>query len=64
MEFGSRRNTKGGLAMPLVNPQDPLPPRPGEYPPPQVEQGKQGGQPIDQPLQPRPAPHPETPKTI
>jgi hypothetical protein len=29
-----------------------------------VEQGKQGGQPIDQPLQPRPSPQPETPKTI
>jgi len=50
--------------MPLMNPQGPLPPRPGEHPPPQVEQGKQGGQPIDQPLAPRPSPQPETPKTI
>jgi len=47
-----------------MNPQGPLPPRPGEHPPPQVEPGKQGGLPIDQPLQPRPGPQPETPKTI
>jgi len=50
--------------MPELDPHAPLPPRPGEHPPPQPEQGTQGDQPIDQPLQPRPAPHPETPKTI
>jgi hypothetical protein len=44
--------------------QGPLPPRPGEHPPSQVEQGEQDGQPIDSPLQPRPAPQPETPKTM
>jgi hypothetical protein len=44
--------------------QGPLPPRPGELPPPSSEQGKQGGQPIDQPFQPRPAPQPDPPKTM
>ncbi|HVR88495.1 MAG TPA: hypothetical protein VHG53_02990, partial [Candidatus Limnocylindria bacterium] len=49
---------------PFVNPQGPLPPRPGEHLPPSFEQGKQGSQPIDQPLQPRPTPQPELPKTM
>jgi len=44
-----------------MNPQGPLPPRPGEQLPPSSEQG-QGGQPIDQPLQPRPVP--DAPKTM
>lgn len=47
-----------------MNPQGPLPPRPGEQLPPSSEQGKQGGQPIDQPLQPQPAPQPNAPKTM
>lgn len=52
----------GGRLMPEI-PQD-LPSRPGEVTPPGAEQGKQGGVPVDQPLQPAPRPAPEPPPSM
>lgn len=60
----SKEDRDAAVSGPLVNPQGPLPPRPGEHLPPSAEPGQQGGQPIDQPMQPRPAPQPDAPKTM
>jgi arsenate reductase len=58
--------TAGGRVMPHIDSKidQGLPSRPGEVTPPGGEQGKQGGMPIDQPLQPAPQPKQEPAPTM
>jgi arsenate reductase len=58
--------TEGGRTMPPISAKidQGLPPRPGEVTPPGGNQGKPGGTPIDQPLQPAPQPKPDPAPTM